>query len=309
MSPEARYLFTVFTPTFNRAHVLARVYDSLAAQTFRDFEWLIVDDGSTDETPALVRGWMKIADFPVRYYLQDNKGKHVAINRGVQEAGGSLFLILDSDDACVPEALERFKFNWDAIPAEKRDLFSAVTGLCRDQNGKLVGTKFPGDVVDSDPLEMRYRYGVQGEKWGFQRTDILREHPFPSFEGERFMPEDVVWSAIGRRYKTRFVNEVLRVYWTRPSTEAAQDGRRSAVASARGYAFWHQTIINDEAAWFRYAPARFLRSAAHYARFSFHSRRGLGEQWKGLRTVLSRGLWLAGLAAGFLAYLADRREA
>ncbi len=101
---QVQHVFTVFTATFNRAHVLHRVYHSLRAQTFRDFEWLVVDDGSTDGTGALVEAWRAEADFPIRYRYQENRGKHVACNRAVAEARGRFFLTLDSDDACVPQA-------------------------------------------------------------------------------------------------------------------------------------------------------------------------------------------------------------
>ena len=92
------HLFTVFTPTFNRAHTLGRVYASLRAQTYTDFEWLIVDDGSTDGTEELVRGWMAEAPFPLRYLTQVHGHKKAAFNRGVREANGELFVALDSDD-------------------------------------------------------------------------------------------------------------------------------------------------------------------------------------------------------------------
>lgn len=159
-----RYTFTVFTPTYNRAHTLHRVYESLALQTLRNFEWLIVDDGSTDNTKELVDKWQNQAGSPIRYIRQDRQGKHVAFNRGVREAYGELFLTLDSDDACVPGALERFKYHWDAIPADKRRAFSAVTVLCKDHHGKPVGTRFPCDPTDSDSLEIRYKYKVKSEK-------------------------------------------------------------------------------------------------------------------------------------------------
>src|SRR5437762_2817315 len=97
-------IFTVFTPTYNRAGTLPRVYESLKAQTFRDFEWIIVDDGSADSTQELVQSWIGDLDFPIRYFRQQNQGKHVAVNLGVKEARGEFFLNLDSDDACVPEA-------------------------------------------------------------------------------------------------------------------------------------------------------------------------------------------------------------
>src|SRR5216684_1317229 len=115
-----RYVFTVFTPTFNRSLTLSRVYESLRLQTFRDFEWLIVDDGSTDGTKGLVEKWQAESAFAIRYIYQENQGKPAAFNHGVQEARGELFLTLDSDDACVPQALERLKCHWDGIsPTEK----------------------------------------------------------------------------------------------------------------------------------------------------------------------------------------------
>src|SRR5688572_23550113 len=110
--PSRAYTFTVFTPTHNRAHTLQRVYDSLRGQTFRDFEWLIVDDGSKDGTDRLAAAWARSADFEIRYRRQPNRGKHVAFNAGVRDARGELFLPLDSDDACVPRALERFIHHW-----------------------------------------------------------------------------------------------------------------------------------------------------------------------------------------------------
>src|SRR4051794_24520469 len=108
-----RYTFTVFTSTRNRAHTLERPFHSLKAQTFRDFEWLIIDNGSTDGTRELVERFQSEADFPIRYLWQEDAGKHGSLNRGIELAEGELFLILDSDDGCVPEALERFKYNWE----------------------------------------------------------------------------------------------------------------------------------------------------------------------------------------------------
>ena len=144
------FVFTVFTPTFNRALTLHRVYQCLEGQTFRDFEWLIVDDGSSDSTGDLVAMWAKTASFPVRYWRQENLGKHVAFNRGVERANGAFFLTLDSDDWCVPEALARLKSHWDSIPEKVRDDFSAVTVLCKTEEGEIVGEPFPNEFVDSN---------------------------------------------------------------------------------------------------------------------------------------------------------------
>ena len=106
-------IFTVFTPTFNRAHTLHRVYTSLCSQTFTNFEWLVVDDGSEDGTEKLVMRWKKEAPFPVRYKKQKNSGKHMATNHGVSSARGELFVIADSDDEFLPNALKIFYDEWD----------------------------------------------------------------------------------------------------------------------------------------------------------------------------------------------------
>jgi glycosyltransferase involved in cell wall biosynthesis len=273
MPGEGGPLFTVFTPTYNRAATLPRVYASLAAQTCRDFEWLVVDDGSTDGTAALVEGWRRAAPFPVRYLRQANAGKHVAHNRGVAAARGALFLTLDSDDACVPEALARFRHHWEAIPAAARGGFSAVTALCTDPAGQIVGDPFPRDILDSDAVELRYRYDVRGEKWGFQRTDVLRQFPFPEYAGERFITETVVWDAISRAYRTRFVNEPLRIYFTGEDGRDDQLSRPvhgASVRSPRGQLCYYRGQLAHNLRWFPQAPTEFVLAAAHYSRFALH---------------------------------------
>jgi glycosyltransferase involved in cell wall biosynthesis len=194
------YTFTVFTPTFNRAHTLGRVYESLRAQSYRDFEWVIVDDGSTDDTPALVASWQDEAELPIRYFRKPNQGKHTAFNQGVREAKGQLFLSLDSDDSCYPQALERFWHHWQSIPEDARPGFAALTALCEDENGNIVGQKYPKDVFDSDSSEIKHRYKVEGEKWGFIRTDILRQFPYPEPPGVTYVPESVAWIPIAALY-------------------------------------------------------------------------------------------------------------
>jgi len=304
--PVARHTFTVFTPTHDRAATLPRVYDSLRAQTFRDFEWLIVDDGSTDGTRTLVARWQAEAAFPIRCLRQENQGKHVAFNRGVREARGALFLTLDSDDACVPHALERFKHHWDGIPEAERPGFSAVTALCVDQHGRLVGDRFPRDVFDSDSLRIHYRHRVRGEKWGFQRTDVLLRFPFPVPQERSLVPESIVWNAIARRYRTRFVNEALRIYFCDERPASDQVSRADPARHAVGYALWHRAILDEEIDFLRYAPLDFLRSAAHYSRFSLHAGIPLREQGRRLAGARGRLLWAAMLPVGVAAWLRDR---
>jgi Glycosyl transferase family 2 len=298
-----QYAFTVFTATYNRAYTLHRVYDSLRRQTFRDFEWLIIDDGSRDGTEELVNCWQGEADFSIRYLWQENQGLYMALNRGVQEAQGELFLQFDSDNACVPEALERFKYYWDAIPDDERPRFSGVTALCMDQQGRLVGSRFPRDVTDADYLEICYKHRMKGEKWGFQRTSIMQKFPFPTLG-----PEGLVWAAIGRKFKSRFVNEELLTYW---SDESGHSDRMSTLGkpaqNAPGLALWHQSVLNDHIGWFSCLPEHFLRSAAHFSRFSFHLGIGIRRQAASLTNFHAKVLWALMLPVGIAVHRRDLR--
>ncbi|TKB69499.1 MAG: glycosyltransferase family 2 protein [Nitrospira sp.] len=220
---DCQFLFTVFTPTYNRGHTLKRVYESLKNQTCKNFEWLIIDDGSTDNTRGQVDEWCRQGQVTIRYEFQPNQGKHSAHNYALDLARGKFFLPLDSDDSCVPQALERFKCHWDTIPTEVRSEFSGVCALCVDQHGRLVGDRFPHDVFDSNSLEVTFRFRIKGEKWGFHRTDILKHFRFPAMANASFIPESFVWFAIARHYKERYVNEALRIYWSQPSDATEQD--------------------------------------------------------------------------------------
>jgi glycosyltransferase involved in cell wall biosynthesis len=303
---RGEYLFTVFTPSYNRARTLPRVYESLQRQTCRNFEWLIVDDGSTDGTRALITQWQAESNFPIRYIFQENQGKPAAFNHGVREARGELFLTLDSDDECVPEALDRFKYHWDTIPSAEKDKFSAVTALCRDQNGNLVGDKFPRDVLDSDTIEVTFKYGVGGEKWGFQRTDVLKQFPFPSVPNAKFISESIVWFALSRKYKTRFINEPLRIYHVHDG--AADHLSTLSQGVLFGRAYLHRFVLNELIDWLFRTPRSLVRSAINFSRYSFGLGIGPTDQIKQLRPGTAKLLVAASVPVGFLMSLRDRRN-
>lgn len=294
-----KYTFSVFTPTYNRAYTLPRVYQSLKAQTYKDFEWLIVDDGSTDDTAKLVKQWHGEADFAIKYIWQENAGKHMAVNRGVQEAQGKLFLFLDSDDACVPEALERFKYHWDAIPAEQKHQFSAVTSLAQYPNGNLIGTKFPFNPTDSNSLEIRFKYKVKGEKWGFHRTDILKKFPNPGFLGEKSLPESLLWNRIAIKYKTRYINEPLEIYYLTPNSWGANSHKIRA-RCPKGTRFFYMEFIHLD---YPIPKSHLLRAYANYIRFSYHAGLGAAAQLHDIPSLLS---WIAAFPIGFLAFIRDK---
>jgi len=291
--------FTVFTATYNRAYMLGRAYESLQAQAFRDFEWLIVDDGSSDNTAELVKAWQSEASFTIRYFYQPNSGKHVAFNRGVREAFGELFLTFDSDDVCEPNALERFRARWLEIPDGRRDQFSGITCLCKDEKGRLVGGALPHDFIDGHPFAVMSRLWRRAEMWGFHRTEVLRAYPFPEFQGERFVPEGLVWNRIGRRYKIRFINEALR------SVVYLPDGLSASMV--------HIRLLSPQATMTYYAelielPVRLtyrLRAAANLWRFALHS----GDLVSALQAGRRHPLLIAsGLMPGLLLAFRDARS-
>jgi hypothetical protein len=309
MSSEPTFAFTVFTPVYNRARTLPRVWESLKAQTFRDFEWLVVDDGSTDGTRELVAEYMKTAPFPVRYFWQENQHKKVAHNLAAREASGEVVLGFDSDDACLPNSLERLWHHWKSIPDAERDQFSAVTVLCQDENGEIVGDRFPGgDFIDSTSVEIGHRYRVRGEKWGFHRTEVLRRFPFPT-NVKGYVPESFVWVQIDRLYKTRYVNEPLRIYYRDTADSQITTMVRDPRPGADGAVVGTAAELSASARYFFHDPVCLAKTAANLVRLLLHSsfdfERKLELGWT-QQSWPARLLLLAMAPIGVAAWLRDR---
>ncbi|WP_322996837.1 glycosyltransferase family 2 protein [Castellaniella sp.] len=268
-----RHLFTVLTPTYNRGHTLERVYHSLREQSFQDFEWVVVDDGSTDHTRDLIQAWQAEASFPIRYVWQTNQHKKTAFNNGVRQARGEWLVAIDSDDELDPNALYQMASVWDQISPAQRHRYVAITGLCARPDGQIVGDMYPQDVMDITSLDMTFRHHVRGEKFGCLRTDVLRQFPFPE-DIPGFVPESLVWRAIARAgYLTRFVNQVFRVY--HDSADSLSRQGRSSDGARHALGLWLLAYDTVECClpWLRYQPMTFLAAAARYTRFSLHLRR------------------------------------
>ena len=197
---------TVFTPTYNRAKTLPRLFESLEKQTFKDFEWLIVDDGSTDNTEELVAALMARQNaFNIVYKKTENGGKHRAINRGIRLASGELTFIVDSDDWLPETSLEDVD-NVEKSIKDKSE-FGGVCGLkCYESEG-VVGGTFDGEQLDITTIE-RKKFGIVGDKAEVYYTELLKKYPFPEFDGEKFATESLVWNKIAYDgYKLRFFNK------------------------------------------------------------------------------------------------------
>ena len=204
---------TVFTPSYNRAATLPRAFECLKKQTFRNFEWIIIDDGSSDNTREVVEGFKKENPFfEIIYVFQENQGKHVATNNAVRICRGRFFITLDSDDACTDDALETFLSKWNKIPSEKQSEYYGISCRTCNRDGVINGTPMNEPYIDSNDLDFKLKYKISGELWGMIRTEIMREFPFPEIEGYHYYPENIIWNNVGRKYKSRYINKALRYY-------------------------------------------------------------------------------------------------
>jgi glycosyltransferase involved in cell wall biosynthesis len=304
---DAPPLFTIFTPTYNRAHTLHRCFESLSAQTLRDFEWILVDDGSTDGTERLVEGWIKAATFPMRHLRQDHGGKHIAHNLALKVARGKFFSCLDSDDGLVPNALETLARVWDTIPEDARPGFCGVDALCCDQHGHVVGDRYPSDPFDADLRERRYVYHSRGEKWGVVLTDIARRYPFPDVARGKYLPEGIVWLDMAKTYKNRAVNEIVRIYYIDESEPGVTVAAKSRFAAhAEGNWYYYIWLLNNDLEYFFRAPLPFLKAAAMLPIVARISKHGLGASLQALRGLAAKALVVAALPVSALILVRDR---
>lgn len=200
-------MITVFTPTYNRGYIIRKLYESLESQTLKDFEWLIVDDGSSDNTTEIIEEFINSSSFPIRYYKKNNGGKHRAINYAVPLAQGELFFIVDSDDYLKPNAIERMSFHFSII--KDRNDIAGVFGLRMYENGTINGFKKKFTIIDSTPGEIK-KY-LTCDKAEAVKTSVMKEFPFPEFEGEKFISEGAVWNRIGVKYQIRYFFEPIYV--------------------------------------------------------------------------------------------------
>ncbi len=300
MNNQSSPNFTVCTPTFNRADFLGRVYNSLRRQDYQDFEWLIIDDGSTDNTGILVDSWIKEAAFPIRYIRQENKGKHVALNLALDNARGNFFLVIDSDDYFVDAALSTFCKYWQLI--EGKESFFGIFANCMDPAHHLIGSEFPENVYDSDFIETFYRRKVRGDKCGFFVTAILRAYKFPVFDGENFLTEALVWNRIALKYQARFINDCLLVADYQPG--GLSD--RSVVLRMKnplGAIAYYQEFLA--------LPVSFswkLRNLVNYIRFSLHGRISIGKQLAALKSFYLKLSFFFCWPLGFYFFYSDRHR-
>lgn len=226
---------TVFTPTYNRAYIINRLYESLQRQEIHNFEWLVVDDGSVDETEELFRTWMNNeSKFPIRYYKKKNGGKCRAINFALDLAKGKLFFVVDSDDYLTDDALKKI-IAWEkSLPKDEK--YCGVAGNLGMSSNFTPNTLFETDYYDGTLLD-RYR-NIDGERALAFFTEIHKKYRYPEYSGEKFMTEAVIYNRMANDgYKMRFYNDIVWIYEYR-SDGLTKAGNSLFLNNPRGYGLW-----------------------------------------------------------------------
>ena len=202
---------TLITPVFNRRLELQRCFESVRKQTYQDFEYIIVNDGSTEELDDIVKKFMDEVSFPVMYIKKDNGGVHTARNIAIRYGRGEMQAGLDSDDELAPNALERLISVWDSLPDKER--FREVICCCVDQNGDFDGEPYPDNINEVSRKErFKLIHRTKGEKYGFHVMKIMKENPWPEPEGITFVGENILWEKLNREYDSYCINDTLRIY-------------------------------------------------------------------------------------------------
>ena len=249
--------FTIFTPTFNRKELLEKLYKSLQKQTYKDFEWLIVDDGSADGTKEKAEEFLSEKKLDIKYYFKENGGKQRAYNFATDKANGELFICLDSDDEYVENGLETILKYWKKY--EKNSNIAGMGYLSTYPNREVIGSSFPEKEVVSTQFDIYNKYGVKGDKGLMFRTEIIKKYKFPVFDDEKFITEAVVYNRICEKYKMAYVNEKIEI------KEYQEDGLTAKynnllLRNPKGQALYHNEINSQKLSF----KQKVLNNAVYY---------------------------------------------
>ncbi|MCM1143988.1 MAG: glycosyltransferase family 2 protein [Blautia sp.] len=283
---------TIITPTYNRAKLLPKLYQSLLEQTNHDFEWMVIDDGSQDDTKELMRSYLEEGAIKVSYEKQANAGKHTALNRGIAQITSELTFIVDSDDYLPPDAV-------DIILSYHRQ-YRRTPNLCGysflrcHADGQVNTAYFPEDEKIDTYLAVRINGNIGGDKAEVFYTDILKQYPFPVYEGEKYMPEDVVWMRMSGPYQMVHINQNVYIcdYLDGGLTRT---GRKMKILSPRGMMLRSQVYLENKDVCLK-VKCKMMLLYQIYGRFAGV---GNGKLWAGVR---NKGLWLLSYLPGALLY-------
>lgn len=199
---------TIFTPTFNRAYCLHKCYESFLGQTLKDFIWLIIDDGSTDNTKELVDTWIEEDKISIQYIFQENQGMHGAHNTAYELINTPLNVCIDSDDHMPPNAVADILSTWPII--KDNDHYAGIVGLDADIEGNIIGTKLPVHIKEATLYDLYHKHKIKGDKKLVYKTQVAKKFPaYPLYQGERFVPLGYLYQLIDQEYSLYPINKVF----------------------------------------------------------------------------------------------------
>lgn len=255
-------MITIFTPTYNRGYLLNRLYKSLVAQTYQNFEWVIVDDGSLDNTEEVIEQFIDEKKIIIRYYKQENQGKHIAINHGLQNANGELFFIVDSDDLLTNNALSIVIKKYNIIKDNYE--IAGIVGRRGYISGGYIGSDIEYNDVIASALEFRYRHKINGDMAEVFRTEVMKKYPFPKIKGEKFCPESMVWNDIAQKYRMLWFSDIIY------KGEYIEDGLTSNVSKIRKKAHKTMCLYYSKLAKYDIPFLQKIKAIANYWRFAIY---------------------------------------
>ena len=261
-------MISVFTPTYNRADTLYRVWESLLSQTFTDFEWVIIDDGSSDNIEEIVAEYERNANFPIIFYkLPVNCGKHIATNKGLELATRQFFIVADSDDGFTSDALQVFINTWQSIPTQERGQYCGVRACCTDQEGNRVSDRIPRPYLDATMADAYYKFNIRKETWTMVLTAWHRNFLFPT-DHVGYHPEGVIWKAMSRVKMLRWVDTSTRIYYRENDPNSLMNAAKPAKSKISRNLVGSGDILNNDIHYLKYDVVRFIKTTILYSYYS-----------------------------------------
>lgn len=246
-------MVSIITATYNRMDLLPVLYNSLLNQSNKNFEWVIVDDGSTDETKKLIKKYILENRIDIIYKYQPNGGKHRASNVGIKLANKELVTFIDSDDSLTKDAVEFIIQQWETVKDDKE--YVGISGSRKYFQGEIIGNLGHArlkEFVDATSFEYRYRFNVTGDKTEVFRRDIIQQYKFPEFQNEKFIPEALVYNRIANDgYKLRWFKKPICICEYREDGLTAQAGKLFS-RSWNGYSLYLKEILKYKEVSFKF---------------------------------------------------------
>lgn len=305
---QSKYKFTIFTSCYNSESFITRLFHSLKAQSFTNFEWLIIDDCSTDATREILESIKQDAQFDVRIFYNDfNQMISSCCNFGVKNALGEFFLFLDHDDEIVPDALKRFNEIWQDIEPSKKLKLAGMMSNCQDQYGSSVVSELPEPPIITDFYNLYYNLGIKGEKFFCYLTSILRENNFSTID--RYVPELVMLLNISDQYDTYFFNENLRIYYMKQLNHQSLADKLDSdwkISFPKGMRHAKLEDLNRRSKKMLTKPILFFKTIVNFMRFSFHARIPFVQTITDLHSLMIKTLVILCSPIAKILYFIDR---